>query len=254
MDLATLPEVMHSDCIQYMRKLPKQTFQLAIADPPHNIGVSYEGYNDLLPKSEYLVWSEKWISQLRRILKNSGVFYLAINDENVAELKIITERLGFKLRRWIIWHYTFGQNQRTNFIRSHTHILYFTLSKNSIFNANQIREPSLRQRVYNDKRAHPGGKVPDDVWEFPRVCGTFKERVRSHPCQMPISLLERVILASSNERDMILDPFAGSGATLVAAQRLNRQYLGIEQSRSYCDQIKERLEQEKLRAYEIKKR
>ena len=233
-----------------MRRLPRDSVQLAFADPPYNIGILYDQYDDSIPKKQYLLWCRNWIRQIHRILKENGALYLAINDENVAELKIISEGLGFTFRRWIIWHYTFGQNARNNFTKSHTHILYFSKGKNPVFYSDHIREPSARQMVYNDKRANPAGKVPDDVWDFPRICGTFKERVKGDPCQIPVQLMQRIILASSLKGDIILDPFAGSGSTLVAAKKLGRHCLGIEQSKIYCNKIRERLARGKLHELE----
>ncbi len=146
------------------------------------------------------------------------------------------------LFRW--WHYTFGQQTKQKFARSHTHIFYFVNDqKNFTFNDFAIRTPSDRQLIYNDSRANPSGKMPDDVWlEYPRVCGTFKEREGWHPCQMPEKLLIRIISVSSNPGDCVLDPFCGSGTTAAAACLLDRNYVGIEISKKYVKMANERLE------------
>src|SRR4029434_2390888 len=189
-------------------------------------------------------------------------FYLAIGDDYVADLCVIARRMiGFVMRNWIIWHYTFGQQTKAKFAKSHTHILYFTKHEaNFSFNADAVRVASARQTTYNDKRANAKGKLPDDTWylrpqETPepffapdgdtwnvsRVCGTFKEREGWHGCQMPIAWLNRIIKASSNEGDVVLDPFNGSGTTIVAAALLNRQYVGIDQSKEYVGYAQKRL-------------
>jgi hypothetical protein len=149
------------------------------------------------------------------------------------------------MRNWIIWHYTFGQQTKTKFARAHTHIFYFVNDQtNFIFNDYAVRVPSDRQLIYNDKRANPAGKMPDDVWSgFPRVCGTFKERAGWHPCQMPESLLKRIIAASSNPGDCVLDPFSGSGTTAAAAYQLGRSHVGIEISEEYVENSNIRLAQ-----------
>jgi site-specific DNA-methyltransferase (adenine-specific) len=145
------------------------------------------------------------------------------------------------------------------FNRSHAHIFYYVVDpKRFTFNADVIRVPSARQTTYADRRANPLGKLPDDTWVLrpqederffqpdtdtwyvSRVCGTFKERT-GHPCQMPEALLERIIRVASNPGDLVLDPFAGSGTTLVAAKRLGRRYLGIELSGEYADKVRKRL-------------
>jgi DNA modification methylase len=230
------------DCLQILNGIPDNSIDLIFADPPFNIGIKYDIHNDKMPYDEYYQWSEKWIKECYRILKSNGSIYIAIGDEFAAEINIILKRTGFYFRNWIIWYYTFGQNQRKKFNRSHTHILYFTKDKeNFIFNDKDIRIPSARQMIYNDKRAHPLGKVPDDVWQFPRVCGTFKERIGNHPCQMPENLLELIIKASSNEQNIVLDPFGGTGTTAVVAKKLNRHYITMDISPEYYNIIIKRI-------------
>jgi len=230
------------DCIKIMKELPPSSVDLVFADPPFNIGIKYDRYNDNLSYDEYYKWSKDWIAETYRILKKDGSIYIAIGDEFAAEINVILKHTGFYFRNWIIWYYTFGQNQRKKFNRAHTHILYFTKDRNKFkFNSEAIRIPSARQLIYNDKRANPRGKVPDDVWEFSRVCGTFKERIGEHPCQMPESLLERIIKTSSDVGDIVLDPFGGTGTTAAVAKKLKRNYITIEISENYYDVIVKRL-------------
>ncbi len=148
--------------------------------------------------------------------------------------------LGLTMRNWLVWHYTFGTNCKAKFARSKTHILYFVKDPNYFtFNADAIKIESARQRM-GDKRAAAGGKIPDDVWEFPRLVGNARERTE-HPCQMPESVLERIVKVATNPGDWILDPFAGSGTTLAVAKRLKRNSVGIEQSEKFRRIIAERL-------------
>jgi len=231
------------DCIEIMKKLPEKSVDLVFADPPFNIGIKYDVHNDNMPYEEYYKWSEKWIGEAHRLLKNDGTIYIAIGDEFAAEINIILKRTGFYFRNWIVWYYTFGQNQRKKFNRAHTHILYFTKNKEQFtFNDKDIRIPSARQLIYKDKRANPIGKIPDDVWQFSRVCGTFKERIEKHPCQMPEDLLELIIRTSSNEGDLVLDPFGGTGTTATVSKKLKRNYQSIEISKDYYNVILKRLE------------
>jgi DNA modification methylase len=238
-------ELHTGDCIPIMRQL-RQTgaqFPLIFADPPFNINYQYDAYDDNRPTEAYLKWSLDWMSEAAHLLAHGGAFWLAIGDKYAAHLAIIADNiLGLKRQAWVIWHYRFGQNQKNNFARCKTHLLYWTKSNRTTFNADSIRVPSLRQIKYGDKRANPKGKLPSDVWDFPRVCGTFKERT-DHPCQMPLAVLERIILGCSNEGDHILDPFAGSGTTLHAALKHNRRTTGIELSEAYAAAIRSRLAQ-----------
>lgn len=220
---------------------------LIFADPPFNIGYKYDKYYDKVKKKNYIAWTKNWMTICKKVLKPHGSFYIAIGDEYAANVKIIADELGLFMRNWLIWHYTFGQQTKNKFARAHTHIFYFVNDKkNFTFNDHTVRTPSDRQLIYNDRRANPLGKMPDDVWdEYPRVCGTFKERTGWHPCQMPENLLKRIIAASSNPGDCVLDPFAGSGTTAVVAKQLGRNYVGIEISEKYVESANKRLSQVK---------
>lgn len=249
------------DCIAQMKKLPEGCIDLAFADPPFNIGYKYDVYDDRKSVDEYLEWSEQWMREVSRVLKPTGAFWLAIGDEFAAELKVLATRtLGLHCRNWVVWYYTFGVHCKSKFTRSHAHIFYFTKdAKQFTFNDEQIRVPSARMLVYGDKRANPKGRVPDDTWilrpqdapdsfgseedtwYFPRVAGTFKERAGFHGCQMPEQLLGRIIKCCSNEGEIVMDPFAGSGSTLVTAKKLGRTPLGFELSKDYAKQVRERL-------------
>ncbi|MFL5338826.1 MAG: DNA-methyltransferase [Gemmataceae bacterium] len=252
-------QVLTGDCVEWLGKLQPGSVDLAFADPPFNIGYEYDQYNDKRHRDDYLAWADTWLAAVTRVLSSTGAFFLAIGDEFVAEHKVRLDALGLTMRNWIVWHYTFGVHCTQKFSRSHAHILYYVKNpKKYTFNADAVRVPSARQTTYADRRANPKGKVPDDTWVlrpqederfFPpesdtwyvsRVCGTFKERV-DHPCQMPEALLERIIRVASNPGELVLDPFAGSGTTLAAAQKLGRQWLGIELSEKYAEQVRQRL-------------
>ena len=265
-DAAGMPEtnqIIYGDSIKTLNDGPEGWVDLVFADPPFNIGYLYDGYHDEKNDEDYLNFSRDWMKAVHRSLKPSGSFFLAIGDEYAADLCVTAKRdVGFHLRNWIIWHYTFGQQPKNKFARSHTHILYFTKDpKNFTFNPDAVRVASARQTTYGDSRANPKGKLPDDVWflrpqETPepmfapegdtwnvsRVCGTFKEREGWHGCQMPIAVLDRIIKSASNPGDVVLDPFNGSGTTVVAAAMLGRNYVGIDQSAEYVDYARKRLQ------------
>lgn len=276
-----LNSIVQGNCIEQLNRLPEGWVDLCFADPPFNIGYRYHNYDDRKDVDEYLDFSRQWIGAVHRALRPGGSFYLAIGDEFAADLCVIARReLGFTLRSWIIWHYTFGQQTKKRFAKSHTHILY--LSKGDdlsqiTFNADAVRVASARQTTYADQRANPKGKLPDDTWFLrpqetnivepsyaalmkgqgeilpffdpgsdtwyvSRVCGTFKEREGWHGCQMPIAILDRIIKASSNPGNVVLDPFNGSGTTVVSAALLDRAYVGIDQSEEYVAFARKRLE------------
>ena len=158
-------DVRVGDCIDVMDKLPGGCVDLAFADPPFNIGYEYDVYQDRRAKAEYLEWTEQWMKGVARVLKPTGSFFLAIGDEYAAEMKIRLDALGFTMRNWIIWHYTFGVNCSKKFNRSHAHILYYVADpKRFTFESDRVRVPSARMTTYADRRANPVGKLPDDTW------------------------------------------------------------------------------------------
>jgi site-specific DNA-methyltransferase (adenine-specific) len=252
----------NQDCISGMDQIPPGSIDLAFADPPFNIGYKYDVYEDRLAADEYLDWTRKWGKALVQTLKPTGTFWLAIGDDFAAELKLIFQReLGLYCRSWVIWYYTFGVNCKYKFSRSHTHLFHFVKDpKKFTFNHTDIRVPSARQLVYGDSRADSNGRLPDDTWILrpqdapqsftpnedtwyvPRVCGTFKERAGWHGCQMPEQLLGRIIRASSNPGETVLDPFGGSGTTLAVAKKLDRHFIGFELSEDYAKKIQARLD------------
>jgi len=269
--------VYQGDCTRLLNKVENESIDLVFADPPFNIGYDYDVYEDKKTAGDYLEWSAGWIEGVRRVLKPNGTFWLAIGDEYAAELKVLcTRELGFHCRNWVVWFYTFGVHCKGKFTRSHAHLFYFVKDpKSYTFNSPAVRVPSARELVYGDKRADPNGRMPDDtwmtspplppevptrdgfilrpqdiptrfpadsdLWYFPRVAGTFHERRGWHGCQMPEQLLGRIIRACSNEGDIVLDPFAGSGTTLAVAKKLSRRYVGFELSESYCRNVEKRL-------------
>jgi site-specific DNA-methyltransferase (adenine-specific) len=239
-----LNKIICGDCIELLSQADDPFADLIFADPPFNIGYKYDKYDDNVKSKSYLDWSRDWIAACKSVLKPDGSFYIAIGDKYAAELKVIATDMGLHLRNWIIWHYTFGQQAKNKFAGSHTHIFYFVNDKtNFTFNDHAARVPSDRQLLYNDKRANPLGKMPDDVWDqYSRVCGTFKERLGWHPCQMPESILKRIIAVSSNAGDCILDPFSGSGTTAAASWQMKRNYVGIEISENYAKLTRQRLD------------
>lgn len=260
--------IRQGDCIELMREMPAGSIDLAFADPPFNIGYKYDQYHDEQTDDDYLDWSRAWMDEVHRLLTPAGSFWLAIGDEYAADLKVIADRqIGFTSRSWVIWYYTFGVNCTRKFSRSHAHLLHFVKDPDEFtFNAEDpaVRVPSARALVYGDKRANPKGRLPDDTWilrpqdfqsdhygfdplddtwYFARVAGTFKERQGFHGCQMPEQLLGRIIRISSNEGDMVFDPFSGSGTTLAVAKKLGRQWMGCELSEDYVRYANDRLEE-----------
>jgi site-specific DNA-methyltransferase (adenine-specific) len=259
--------IIEGDCMEVLRDLYEKNGRrpfadLVFADPPFNIGYRYDVYEDNMKYEQYCQWTAGWMKVCCEVLKRHGSFWVAIGDEYAAEIRIAARNLGLFMRNWIIWYYTFGQSARRKFGRSHTHILYFVKDKDDfVFNDEAVRVPSARQTTYNDKRANPKGKVPDDTWilrprdaagifdpgddtwNASRVCGTFRERTGFHGCQMPVKVLQRIIAVATDRGHFVLDPFSGSGTTVAVARCLGRRYLGIDISGNYVAVGKARLKE-----------
>ncbi|MGC4004862.1 MAG: site-specific DNA-methyltransferase [Pirellulales bacterium] len=257
-----LDTVLRGDCVKHLNALPAGSVDLIFADPPFNIGFDYDTYDDDREATHYLDWSREWIAATHRALKPDGTFWLAIGDEYAAELKVLSQQLGFFCRSWVVWYYTFGVNCTAKFTRSHAHLFHFVKDRTRFtFRADELenRIPSARQLVYQDKRSNPRGRLPDDTWilrpqdlpdgfqakqdtwYFARVAGTHKQREGFHGCQMPEQLLGRIIRTCSQEGELVVDPFSGSATTPVVAKKLGRRHLAFDLSAKYVEHGRKRL-------------
>lgn len=238
-----------ADCVAAMAALPYKA-DLVIADPPYNFGQPYDAYKDNKSYAEYVDWTRKWVGAAAQLLAPHGAMWIFVPDEWVSEIDVLAKR-EFKLhkRQHVVWAFTFGQNCTKKFTRSHCHLLHFTKAKTKFtFNPKSLLVPSARQLVYGDKRAVLAGKVPDDTWMLleaqlkphmgkdkdtwleSRICGNFKERKNHSPNQIPVPVMERIVLACSNPGDRVVDPFAGTGSSGVACALHNRRWEGFDLS------------------------
>lgn len=235
-----------ADCIKFMAAMTNKA-DLIIADPPYNMDMKYNNYKDKLTRNQYLDFARAWVAASISALQSTGSMWVFVPDEWVSELDMICKDFGLNKRNHVIWAFTFGQALQKKFSRSHCHILYYTRHKSKFtFNADDIRVPSARELVYKDKRAHEKGKLPDDTWMLlkeqlepfmtpdkdtwleSRICGTFSERKKHSPNQIPLAIMERIITACSNKGDLVLDPFCGTVSCGIAAAKLQRNYVGID--------------------------
>jgi len=202
-DTLTLPadQIVAGDCLKTMADCPADSIDLIFADPPYNIGFKYaDHYDDNRDPDDYVRWTEDWISACSRLLRPSGSLYILIGDEYAAETRLHLKRLEadgqLVFRNWVIWHYTFGQNCKLKFNRSHAHLFYcvgaaatsqFKVSEPPFtFNRDAVAVPSARMTTYKDSRQNPKGKMPDDTWvlKFPAMQDWFtrpQEAVAADP-------------------------------------------------------------------------
>ena len=228
------------DAIVEMKKIPDKSIHLIVTDPPYNLNKDYGNNQDKLKFEEYIDFSRQWLTEANRILTDNGTIYVFMGMRYISYIYAILEQeLGMFFNSWITWFYTQGIGKTKGFSPRHDDILMFTKSKkNFIFNLDEIRVPQKCYRSVNNMR----GANPSNVWEFSHIHFCNKNR-QKHPTQKPEALFERMILASSNLNDTILDPFVGSGTTLRVCQQTGRSGIGIDMNPEYIEMVKERLEE-----------
>jgi len=225
------------DALDELKKISPQSIDLIIADPPYNLGKNYGNGSDKKEFDDYIDFSKKWTLEATRILKPTGTLYVFMGFRFISYIFQILEKENELLfNNWICWHYTQGIGKKKGFSPRHDDILMFTKGEKFKFNLDYIRVPQKFYRSINNMR----GANPGDVWEFSHVHYCNENR-QDHPTQKPEGLIERMILASSDEGDTVLDPFSGSGTTLRVSQQLNRSCIGIELNPKYVKLTNERL-------------
>lgn len=238
------------DSRNIMKHFPEESVDLIYADPPYNLsgnGLTWTDRSknsrkkaggdfymmkedwDTFEESVYRNFSIEWLREAKRVLKAGGSIYVSVTYHNVGELLVIMKGLGLKCLNVIVWEKTNPHPNLTRrmFTHSSEFVLFFAKDKNWTFNYEEM------------KQFGGNGKQLRDVWKFPLCQG--KERIKgssgraAHPTQKPEALLERIIRASSEPGDLVLDPFLGTGTTAVVADRLSRKWIGIENQQSYID-------------------
>lgn len=239
------------DCRDVLAALPdKGAVDLIFADPPFNWEVPYEGWKDGMPRDAYERFTFDWLDGCIEALAPHGSLWVNIPDDTAAEIVMHLKRRGLTMINWCIWHFRFGQHRDSSFIMSKVHALYFAKDPDTRrWNPKEILEISDRAAIYGDARTmekadNKGMRVPMDVWYGPywgRVQGNNGERRHRHHNQLPEVYLERVVLACSNEGDLVLDPFCGSGTTATVARAWNRRAVTIEYSEANACSAWERI-------------
>ncbi|MGM3309036.1 adenine-specific DNA-methyltransferase [Anabaena sp. WFMT] len=221
--------------------IPSESVDLIFVDPPYNIGKKFGNFYDKWEsEEEYVNWSYKWLDDCIRILKPNGTIYVMTSTQAMPYFDLYLRKKLTILSR-IIWHYDSSGVQATKYFGSmYEPILYCVKDKNNyIFNADDIKieaKTGAQRKLIDYRKSVPTPykteKVPGNAWYFPRVRYRMEE-YENHPSQKPESLLERIILASSHEGGVILDPFAGTFTTASVAKRLGRKSISIELQEEY---------------------
>ncbi|TLD85761.1 site-specific DNA-methyltransferase [Helicobacter sp. MIT 05-5294] len=241
-------QILQGDCLELFQSIPNNSIDCVFADPPFNLKKKYNSHKDKLLESEYILWCEKWIDECVRVLKDNGFIFL----HNIPKwltfyASFLNSRAVF--RHWISWEAMTAPMGKT-LQPAHYGILFY--SKGEVKDRfKEIRYPHKRDRKgvlvkdYGGKKGilHPFGPLCSDVWTDIHRIRHAKNR-DNHPCQLPLHLLERIILMSSEEGDTILDPFLGTGTTALAAKRLGRNFIGFEKDSEYCQIATTKIENE----------
>jgi adenine-specific DNA-methyltransferase len=259
-------QIRKGDCLSELKDIGDNKFDLIVTSPPYNVGKSYETKTSI---EKYLETQEEIISELIRALSENRNLCWQIGNYvdkgEVFPLDIfyyqIFKKYGLKLRNRIIWHFGHGLHASNRFSGRYETILWFSKTDKYIFNLDNVRVPSK----YPGKRhfkgpnkglpsGNPLGKNPSDIWEIiaqdweaelwniPNVKSNHPEKTE-HPCQFPIELVERCVLALTNENSWVLDPFAGVGSTIIASIKNNRNAVGIEKEELYCNIARQRIKE-----------
>lgn len=238
--------VLCEDNMKFMRKLDDESMQLIVTSPPYNIGKEYEKRKS---QDVYVEEQAACIAEAVRLLSPTGSICWQVgnhvDDGVIFPLDIILYPLfinhGLQLRNRIVWTFGHGLHCQKRLSGRHETVLWFTKSDNYTFNLDPIRVPSKYPKKKHFKGPNKGkisgnplGKNPSDVWDIPNVKSNHVEKTE-HPCQFPVGLVERLVLALSNEGDNVLDPYMGVGSSAVAALKHNRNAFGCELNQSYVD-------------------
>jgi|SRR5579875_135738 len=247
--------VYHGDCLDLLSRVPSGSLQLVVTSPPYNIGKEYEKRLDL---ELYLREQGKVITECVRALSPRGSICWQIGnyvDSGAivpldAVLYPVFSRLGLKMRNRIIWHFEHGLHCSRRFSGRYETIIWFTKSDDYVFNLDPVRVPQKYpgKKHFKGPRVgqyscNPLGKNPGDVWIIPNVKSNHVEKTE-HPCQFPVELIERLVLSLTNEGDWVMDPFLGTGTTIIAAIRHKRRGAGAETVSKYVNLARTRIHQE----------
>ena len=257
--------IKNGDCLTVLKKIENGKFDLILTSPPYNVGKSYETKTSI---ENYLETQEEIISELVRTLSDKGNLCWQVgnyvNKGEIFPLDIfyyqIFKKHGLKLRNRIVWHFGHGLHASNRFSGRYETLLWFSKTDDYIFNLDNVRVPSKypgKRHFKGPKKGQPSGnplgKNPSDIWEIieqdwdkamwniPNVKSNHPEKTE-HPCQFPIELVERCVLALTDEGSWVLDPFAGVGSTVIGAIENNRNGMGIEKEKEYCKIANKRIE------------
>ena len=243
-------EIIHGDCIEKMLALPSGCVDLVVADPPYNLNKDFGAWKESEKRDAWLPWSKQWINECVRTLRPGGSIFIYGIHHHLCWIQCHLYDLGLDYRRQIIWFYENGfSGYKKNLAAHYEPLLWFSKGEGFTFHA--IREPyksaeRLKHKINKNGKTwtpHPEGRLAGDVWRFPVLAGRrFQDERVAHPTQKPLSISRRIIQHFSNEGDLVLVPFAGSGSECVAARELRRDFIAFELNPSYIEIAKKRLE------------
>lgn len=226
-------QIIIGDCVEVMKGIPDNSVDMCFADPPFNLKKRYGKYKDNKELDDYLQWCYKWLDELVRITKPTGSIFVHNIPKILVYYAVHLNEIAY-FRHWISWD-AMGSPLGKTLLPNHYGILYYTKSVSGFkfYDLRRLhdrcRECGAYQSDYGGKEylRHPFGPLLSDMWtDIHRI--RHKKRRDEHPCQLPEPLLERLIMMATDEGDIVLDPFIGTGTTALAAKRLGRKYIGID--------------------------
>lgn len=244
-----MDEVVQGDCTEELKKLPDAAAHLIIADPPYNLGPAFGIEKEYVRSHDWIPWIREWLAECERILAPGGSIFVYGIHHYIGFVQVELYSLGLEYRRMIIWNYENGWSRSTKTLATHYEpLLWF--SKGSKFTYHPIREPyksteRLKHTITKNGKVwtpHPDGRMAGDVWQFPVLAGRrFRDERTEHPTQKPLSITDRIVRHFSNEGDLVVVPFLGSGTECVSAARNGRHYWGCDIKPEYVELARRRL-------------
>lgn len=230
--------IIQANCVEWLRNDARR-WDCIFADPPDGIGLKYDAYNDKTSRDDYVDLLDNWLTLFA--LKAHCVWF-SYNAKWTFEVGAVVTRLlgiyGHILEaKPCVQTFTFGQHNSNDLGNNHRPLVRLRWNDAPLY-PEAVRVPSWRQ-LNGDKRADPRGRIPGDVFDFPRVTGNSKQRRKWHPTQLNEGLVERCLLLTTREGDYVLDPFGGTGTTLRVCKRINRNCTLIELDPGYCAKLRE---------------
>ena len=236
--------ISNMDCLKYLKRIPDNSVDLVLTDPPYNIGFDGgKGWDRWEDEREYIKWCLEWTKECIRVLKDERMLVVwgTLKTESFLLYKLALNRTkGIFPQNEIIWSYNWGGREKTNFGRKHEYAWCYSKGEKFLFNSENILQDRKVNKSLRDNKEYVLGTIPTCVWEVNNHTMS-KDYCGWHTTTKNLNFLERMIRAYTNDNDLVLDCFMGSGSTAIACKKTNRDYIGCELDKEYISKARKRI-------------